>query len=439
MKNSDFKKMFFLFFCIAAVFVSGCVSDEKTDDEQNQESENSTENNNEDSQNEENEDGSHENTEKDSDNESVCGNGMIEEGEVCDRDTKPCAELNSEYISGQAPCNSNCSAYDMSMCNREDSDDENSEGFDKNAEGFWVDPETKLIWEEPIGKGSMSGFGSSFADAENYCNNLYLAGATDWRVPTIDELRTIVRGVSTTMSEGKCPTTEECSNQDNCNKDKDNTLGFGNSCLGCEALNEESYDPEISYLSEDDCLLSDREINNGVCYMVKNLTVCNKFWSSTPNTSAAGSGMNARWYLNFKRGLINSAADILNIEAFVRCVRTGTEEDIPEEQPLPEPSEDEECIRDSHCEEEQWCVDNECVMQPEPVWTDPDTGYTWQTNPAKKTWSEAAEYCENLELEDRKDWQLPSVSQLKSLVIDCSETEKCEIEDNCSGYTACGG
>jgi hypothetical protein len=381
-----------------------------------------------------------------------CGNSFIDEGEVCDGGALNCTEIDNKYEGGIAVCKQDCSGWDTSICvlesqendnqtpseDNEDNGEENDSpsGFDKNSDGFWADPDTLLIWEEPAMLNSMSGFGTSIANATAYCENLFLAGANDWRVPTIDELRTIVRGVSTTMTDGRCPTTESCSNQDECNKDGDNSLGFGNSCLGCQAL-DSKYDPAFSYLEPEDCYLTERETANGDCYMVENLTLCDKFWSSTPNTATAGATMNAQWYLNFKRGLINSAADILNIEAFVRCVRSGTEEDVPVDQPLPEPPAG-TCTKDSHCEEGQWCENKKCVVIPEPYWTDSSTGLMWQSGEVQnRTWQEAMDYCDGLDYEGYTDWKLPNLDELKSLVKGCDKTASCTVTTSCTGYTAC--
>ncbi len=45
----------------------------------------------------------------------VCGNGMVETGEVCDGE-KPCSSVDSSYVTGDAPCMDNCSRFDTSSC-----------------------------------------------------------------------------------------------------------------------------------------------------------------------------------------------------------------------------------------------------------------------------------------------------------------------------------
>ena len=54
------------------------------------------------------------------------------------------------------------------------------------ARGYWVDPSTGLIWA-----GKDNGTDASYYKATKYCRNLRLAGYSDWRLATIDELQGI--------------------------------------------------------------------------------------------------------------------------------------------------------------------------------------------------------------------------------------------------------
>ncbi len=51
---------------------------------------------------------------------SICGNGVTEPGELCDSNSVSCSELNPDYISGTAYCNSTCDGYDESNCSTDD-------------------------------------------------------------------------------------------------------------------------------------------------------------------------------------------------------------------------------------------------------------------------------------------------------------------------------
>jgi hypothetical protein len=55
------------------------------------------------------------------------------------------------------------------------------------TQGYWVDPSTRLIWA-----ARDSGKRGSWHNAVKYCRNLRLAGYSDWRLATIDELETLV-------------------------------------------------------------------------------------------------------------------------------------------------------------------------------------------------------------------------------------------------------
>lgn len=50
----------------------------------------------------------------------VCGNGIVESGEVCDGDSVKCTAIDSDYIGGTAVCNPTCSGYDESSCEASD-------------------------------------------------------------------------------------------------------------------------------------------------------------------------------------------------------------------------------------------------------------------------------------------------------------------------------
>ncbi len=45
-----------------------------------------------------------------------CGNNVKEEGEKCDGDTKTCKSIDSSFTGGYAQCNQNCTGYDTSTC-----------------------------------------------------------------------------------------------------------------------------------------------------------------------------------------------------------------------------------------------------------------------------------------------------------------------------------
>lgn len=55
------------------------------------------------------------------------------------------------------------------------------------ARGYWIDPSTKLMWE-----GRDNGKDVTWGQARKYCRDLRLAGYSDWRLATLDELDSLV-------------------------------------------------------------------------------------------------------------------------------------------------------------------------------------------------------------------------------------------------------
>ena len=56
----------------------------------------------------------------------------------------------------------------------------------ENANRVWTDPATGLMWA-----GKDNGFALRWKPAADYCHSLQLGGYSDWRLPRIDELKTI--------------------------------------------------------------------------------------------------------------------------------------------------------------------------------------------------------------------------------------------------------
>ena len=57
------------------------------------------------------------------------------------------------------------------------------------ARGYWNDPSTGLVWTS-----RDNGSDISWSKAVKYCQRLNLAGYSDWRLPSIDELQNIYDG-----------------------------------------------------------------------------------------------------------------------------------------------------------------------------------------------------------------------------------------------------
>ncbi|HJP38622.1 MAG TPA: DUF1566 domain-containing protein [Gammaproteobacteria bacterium] len=72
----------------------------------------------------------------------------------------------------------------------------------------WYDGETNLSWQNPQKDAySEDNQGVTSFDAIRYCAELVTRGHDDWRAPTIDELRTIIRGAPRSRAGGACKVT----------------------------------------------------------------------------------------------------------------------------------------------------------------------------------------------------------------------------------------
>ena len=86
---------------------------------------------------------------------------------------------------------------------------------------------------------------------------------------------------------------------------------------------------------------------------------------------------------------------------------------------------------------------HECSENPEFPCLDAASGLIWSAKPSlSKIWSEAEFYCENLEENGMKNWRLPNIDELRTLVQECSGSVTgggCKVSDarNCLSYDSC--
>ena len=66
----------------------------------------------------------------------------------------------------------------------------------------------------------------NWAESKTYCENLEEDGFSDWRLPTVSELRTLVRNCDKTAPGGSCGITDECTKHSDC---------WSIDCSGCSS------------------------------------------------------------------------------------------------------------------------------------------------------------------------------------------------------------
>ncbi len=147
-------------------------------------------------------------------------------------------------------------------------------------ETCFIDDATGLAWELVPQGGNPN-----VAGAVAYCDALRLLGSGGWRLPSVDELRSLMRGCSGTGSSGACGLTDDCATSE-CRDD---------ACDGCiEAPNE---GPAMFG-----------------CYWNPNLQgECGGYWSIT--TPGGGLG----WLVDFDDATIRQR-DAALPAGLVRCV-----------------------------------------------------------------------------------------------------------------------
>ena len=156
--------------------------------------------------------------------------------------------------------------------------------------GICCDTYSGLCWQDPPAEGEDTR--QTWDEAVAYCDDLDLGGhgPGSWHLPTISELRLLLRGCPATETGGACGVTDDCLAYEDC---------WSDPCRGCRAL--EGPGAEGAYWPE--------EFVSG--------SVVGSYWSSS---SYAGTSSLA-WFVHFFSGLVRGV-DKTHI-LYVRCVRAG--------------------------------------------------------------------------------------------------------------------
>ncbi|MCP4676799.1 MAG: DUF1566 domain-containing protein [Deltaproteobacteria bacterium] len=175
-----------------------------------------------------------------------------------------------------------------------DTDTDTDTDTDADAGGdavCWQDENTGLCWRDPPSEKEMT-----WQEATDYCDELTLDGQSDWRMPSIDELRSMIRGCPNTVPGGECKITDGSSEED--------LRKYGLFC---------------------DCAPEEGPGENGCYWDLEITSPCDqKVWSSSSYIFEASDGEAAgAWFVDFVSGRVFGADK--RVEFYVRCARDGQE------------------------------------------------------------------------------------------------------------------
>ena len=165
-------------------------------------------------------------------------------------------------------CYSDSSDYGDTSSDYGDTSSDSSSGSCPTIDGY--------MWS-PLSSDTMY-----WDDAVVYCHNLTECGYSDWRLPTISELRTLIKNCSGTVTGGSCGVTDSCLSSSCWDED---------SCWSC------SYDDDSGKYS--------RLGDDGNVWL----------WSSSTQSDRP----DYAWFVSFKNGSVNGRYKTNGND--VRCVR----------------------------------------------------------------------------------------------------------------------
>lgn len=174
----------------------------------------------------------------------------------------------------------------------------------------------------------------AFSSASNYCDELRLGGYGDWRLPTFDELRTLVQGCPAMESRGACGISDACVSPEACAAA---TCSYCAGGMGPEYDGEEEPSCPSAECPNPGCKLcgafyegpctgceGGEGPGNEGCYFDRKLPwTCMAYWSSTsvPGLEDHAWGIDFRMGAPTLSGTWSEGYDIWSSVLGVRCVR----------------------------------------------------------------------------------------------------------------------
>ena len=216
----------------------------------------------------------------------------------------------------------------------------------------------------------------NWKQANKYCENLKEGGSSNWRLPTISELRTLITECESTEAGGSCGVTDQCLSVGECKN---------RACSGCGRRAQHNKFGDKGF-----------------------------FWSS----SISPDNKNA-WYIDFTYGSIHSHS---NSEKFVRCVSPENASDAGTKVSTEKD--------DSHNSSQKTFPYKD--LQTGYIWSG--------VSKKVMDWDSAKKYCAGLKEGNENDWRLPNIDELRTLIQKCPQTEtggSCGVAENCLSNGSC--
>ena len=258
-----------------------------------------------------------------------------------------------------------------------------------------INPATKSIWSKKSGETTAQ-------KAAEYCMNLK-EGGYEWRLPNIDELRTLIVGCDNTKTGGECKISAV-----------NNTLAheFWNSKCFCS----DNYDGDYSVFGETDMLYSSSvrtEYNDiwGVYFLQANVK------ASTDEPS----------------GFVRCISDDLNACKNQPCTSLENSNGIcvPDGETYTCGCNDSFSWSGSSCLKVENCKGTESVFPCK----DTDSRLIWSSVVlVGEYWSDSVAACDDLEEGGFTNWEMPTINELRTLIKDCPATVaggSCGFTDSC--------